>query len=74
MEALIGWVMPYLIAAGAALFGVWRLWAAGKSAGRNEERAKHAEDRANNLDRIKRAADARPSGGVHDDPHNRDNA
>lgn len=56
----------------AALAGVWRIYASGKKAGRNEEGARHAEDRDENLERIKRAADARPSGSVSDDPRNRD--
>lgn len=73
MSALIGWALPYLIAAGAALVGIWRVWAAGKKAGRNQERAKNAKDRAENIDRIKRAAGAKPSLGVRDDPRNRDN-
>lgn len=74
MSALIAWAWPYLIAAGAAFVGVWRIWAAGKTAGRNQERAKNAEARDKNLDRIKRAARAKPRHGVQDDPYNRDNS
>jgi hypothetical protein len=44
-----------------------------KKAGVDEQKAKEAEARAKNLDRIKRARRARPRGGVHDDPDNRDN-
>ena len=73
MEAIISWAWPYLVAAGIALAGAWQLWAAGKQAGRDAERAKHAAQERENLDRIKRAADARPRGGVSDDPYNRDN-
>ena len=73
MEALIAWAWPYLLAAGVALAGAWQLWASGKKAGRNEERATSAAQREKDLDRIKRAADARPRGGVSDDPYNRDN-
>jgi len=72
VSALIAWAWPYLIAAGAALLGVWKVWATGKRAGRNEERIRHAQEREENLNRIKRAANARPSGRVSDDPYNRD--
>lgn len=72
MEALIGWALPYIVAAVGALIGLWRVWAAGKKAGKNEERARYAEAREKNLERIKRAAGAKPR-GVHDDPYNRDN-
>jgi hypothetical protein len=44
----------------------------GKSA-ELEQKAKEAEARANEIDRIKRAAGAAPSGGVSVDPNNRDN-
>jgi len=73
MELLIAWAWPYLLAAGVALAGAWQLWASGKKAGRNEDRATNAAQREKDLDRIKRAADARPRGGVSDDPYNRDN-
>lgn len=43
-----------------------------KQAGINQQKAKEAKARAENLDRIKRAADARPGGSVLDDPNNRD--
>lgn len=72
MSALIGWALPYLLAAGAAVLGLWRVWASGKQSGRNQERASHAESRDKNLERIKRADAARPVGGVQDDPNNRD--
>lgn len=47
-----------------------------RRAGRNEERAKGAKVRDQNLEEIKRAVaarDAAASGSVHDDPNNRDN-
>ena len=72
MEALIAWAWPYLLAAGVALAGAWQLFASGKRAGRDAERASNAKQREKDLDRIKRAADARPHGGVQDDPYNRD--
>ena len=54
--------------------GIWRIWAAGKQAGRDAERATNATQREKSLDRIKRAADARPSADIVSDPYNRDNA
>ena len=72
MEALFAWAWPYLLAAGAGLFGLWRVYASGKQSGINQERASNAAQRDKNLDRIKRAADARPDRGVQDDPFNRD--
>lgn len=72
IAAIVGEVWPYVLAAGAALVAAWRVWAAGKQAGRDAERAKHAAQERENLDRIKGAADARPTVGVHDDPFNRD--
>jgi len=73
MEVLIAWAWPYVLGAVAAVFGVWSFYSSGKQAGRDAERAKHAAQERENLDRIKRAADARPTVGVHDDPNNRDN-
>lgn len=46
---------------------------AGAKAERNKQKAKEAEARANEIDRIKRAAGAAPSVGVQSDPNNRDN-
>lgn len=66
-----------LTAIGAALaatvVGIWRIYAAGRKAERNELKAKEAENRAKNLGRIRDAAAARPAGSVQSDPHNRDN-
>lgn len=45
-----------------------------KKAGVNQQKAKEAEQRERNLDAIKRAADAKPIGGVQSDPRNRDNS
>lgn len=66
LTVIIGGILA-VIAAG------WRLLAGAKKAGVNEQKAKEAKARAENLDRIKRAADVRPAGGVSDDPYNRDN-
>lgn len=60
----------------AALFGVWRIYAAGKKSGRNEAKAKEAdsyEDYLQDVARANRARDAVRPDGVSDDPHNRDN-
>lgn len=47
------------------------LWAI-RQGGKDSARAEEAERRERNLQKIKRAADARPHGSVHDDPNNRD--
>lgn len=78
MDALLnlvpgGSLTAILAAVLAALAGVWRVYASGKSAGRNEQKAKEADNRADNLKRIHDASGARPAGGVSTDPHNRDN-
>lgn len=43
-----------------------------KKSGIDQQKAKEAVSRDQELDRIKRAAGARPVGGVSDDPNNRD--
>jgi len=63
---------PYLVAAGAALLSVFGLYATGRAAGKNAQLVKEAKAREQNLDKLKRAAAARPVGGVSDDPNNRD--
>jgi hypothetical protein len=63
---------PYIIGAGAVV--VIFLTALGKAfkAGKAAQKAKEAEARANEIDRIKRAAGATPVGMQHDQ-NNRDN-
>lgn len=73
IEAIIGWAWPYLLAIGGAVVVVWRAYASGKSAGKNEKEVEHARERAQDLERVRRAGGARPSGSVSDDPANRDN-
>ena len=68
-----GGLTAVLVAAGGALLALWRIIAGVKQSGVDKQKAKEAEARAQNLDRIKRAADARPTGSVSDDPYNRDN-
>lgn len=63
---------PYIAAAAAALLSVLGLYATGRAAGKNAQLVKEAKAREQNLDKIKRAAAARPAGGVSDDPNNRD--
>lgn len=57
----------------AALAGVFGIYRSGHKAGQDKQRAKEAENRAQNLDRIRDAADARPRDSVQSDPRNRDN-
>jgi hypothetical protein len=70
-----GWVkFAALGAAILALVGyVTFLFGKAREHGRMEEELKHANAKAANLEKIKRAARARPTGSVHDDPDNRDN-
>lgn len=67
-----GWLSALGAAVAAAALGIWRIFAAGKKSGRNEQKAKEAENRAKNLDRIRDAADARPRDDIMSDPRNRD--
>lgn len=66
LTALIGGVVAVLAALG---------FVAKKAhdAGVNKEKVKEAEARARNLEKLKSAARARPTGSLHDDPNNRDN-
>jgi len=60
----------------AALLGVWKLYAAGKSAGSNAEIAKRNDAYERHLQEIADASDARsrihPSDSVSNDPNRRD--
>lgn len=51
---------------------IWRVLAGAKQSGVDKQKAKEAEAREKNLDAIKRAADAKPTGSVLDDPNNLD--
>ena len=73
IEALIAWAWPYILAAGVVAAGVWQSYSSGKKAGRNEKEVEAAQERAKDLDRLRSAADARPTTGLQDDPNNRDN-
>lgn len=59
-----------VVAAVAALF---RAYIAGRDAERSKQKLKEAGNREKELERIRDAALARPSGSVSDDPNNRDN-
>lgn len=45
-----------------------------KKAGVDQQKAKEADSYAKHLQEIQDAANARPAGGLSDDPHNRDRA
>ncbi|GGA50982.1 hypothetical protein GCM10011385_00280 [Nitratireductor aestuarii] len=66
-------LIPYIVGAVLAVLGLGGLWVKAENLGKAKKEAEHARQREKDLDRIKRAADARPSGSVHDDPFNRDN-
>jgi hypothetical protein len=65
LTVIAGAAMTFLTFIGALLYNA-------KKAGRDSQIAKEAKAREANLDRIKRAAAARPRGGVLDDLRNRD--
>lgn len=73
IETLIAWAWPYVLAASVVLAGLWQTYSSGKKAGRNEQAAQQAKERARDMERLHSAANARPDIGVHDDPNNRDN-
>lgn len=77
MSALLATLMPYLIAAGAALVAIVGVYAKGRSAGADKIKAKEAEKRAENLNDVRRAQDAAAGVRAGDpaelsDPNNRD--
>lgn len=65
LTAIVAAVLASLTAIGTLLYKT-------KKAGVDQHKAEEADRRDKNLDRIKRAANARPVGGMHDDPNNRD--
>ena len=66
-------LIPYIVGAVLAVLGLGGLWVKAENSGKAKKEAEHAKQRKKDLDRIKRAADARPAGSVQDDPYNRDN-
>jgi hypothetical protein len=77
MSALLGPFLPYIVGAVVAILGaggfIWKTKRDARQAGIDEQKVKEAEARDLELERIKRAAGARPAGGVSGDPDNRDN-
>lgn len=73
----LSWLTTKLASYGAVVLAVLavvaRIFFMGKTAGKLESKAKEAKARDENLARIKRAADARPTKDVQSDPNNRDN-
>lgn len=65
LTALLAGLVAMAAFAGSLLWGAHR-------AGQDAEKAKEAKRRDENLARLKRAANARPVGGVLDDLNNRD--
>lgn len=76
MEALVSILGNQLAWIGggvlAAILILWRAVAGIKQAGVDQQKAKEAKAREQNLDRIRRAADAKPDGLPEHDPRNRD--
>lgn len=56
----------------AAVAGLGTLLYKTKKAGIDQQKVKEAQANAKDLERIRRANDARPTGRVLDDPYNRD--
>ena len=67
-----GWLSAIGAAFVAAVVGVWRIYHSGHKAGQDKQKAQEAKDRAQNLDRIRDAAMAKPR-DVLSDKRNRDN-
>ncbi|TPJ70451.1 hypothetical protein [Mesorhizobium sp. B2-6-7] len=80
MTALITWLLtnPTILAIGAAIIAVAGAWVHGRVSGAkaqaNSDKAKETDAYAKHIQEISDAANARPSGGVQSDPHNRDRA
>lgn len=64
MSALLGSLLPYIIAAGAAIAGVFAAYLKGRSEGKQTERAKQAVQRQKAIDtanKVESEVDALPS-------------
>lgn len=74
---LAGKAATYLVGAAVIIAAFVATYVKGRLSGAKLEKAnqaaKEAEARANEIDRIKRAAGAAPTVGVQQDPRNRDN-
>lgn len=78
MTALVGSLLPYIIAGVAAFLALAGFGVKKKREGMALQKAKEAQARADNLAKLKKATDAaaavRPGdGGELSDPNNRDN-
>lgn len=77
LAALMADAGGYLLGAGAILIAFVATYLKGRLSGaareREQQAAKERDSYAKHLREISDAADARPSGGVQSDPHNRDN-
>lgn len=70
---LTGKLVGYGAAALALLGVVGKIFLTGRKSGEDAMKAKEAEARDKNLKRIHDASNAKPTGGVHNDPNNRAN-
>lgn len=66
LTAILGAIIAGMAFVGTLLYKT-------KQAGVNQQKAKEAAARDRDIEALKRAANARPVGGVSDDPNNRDN-
>lgn len=73
LKPFLGYIVTGLIALVGAGGYLWNAKRKAKAEGIAEQKAREAEARAQEIERIKDAAGARPVGGVSDDPNNRDN-
>lgn len=73
LKPFLGYIVTGLIALVGAGGYLWNAKRKAKAEGVAEQKAREAEARAREIERIKDAAGARPVGGVSDDPNNRDN-
>lgn len=79
MSALLAFFLsnPTVLAVMGGILGAlgWGLHQrrAGATAERNAQKAKEADAYAKHIEDVANAGNARPSGGVSDDPYNRDN-
>lgn len=68
VDALLGWLAPYLVYGLAVLGGVLVAWRHGRQQGQDRERSRHDKE---TLDRIQRGRNAVRDGRHTDDPAER---
>lgn len=75
--SVLAQIWPYLLVAGGAIIGLLGYGRSKRLEGVSQQKAKEAEQRARNLDELRKAADAaaavRPGASELSDPNNRDN-